>query len=120
MGTRPHITRPWQMVSASRFGALPRSTKWQEYVLVIVDYFSKFPLFVPMRQVTARKVTADRRVWRPVRPEQRFNQFLENYGVQPHFNLLYTPQNYPTERVNGTMKTLINYHVLHRRRPTPL
>ncbi|CAH1379312.1 unnamed protein product [Tenebrio molitor] len=127
MGTRPRITRPWQLVSADLFGPLPRSTNGHEYVLVIVDYFSKFPLFVPMRQVTARKVIAEieERVFLLFGvPEimivdngvqfgrsREFNQFLENYGVQPHFNSLYTPQNNPTERVNGTMKTLIMSYI---------
>jgi hypothetical protein len=127
MGTRPRITRPWQLVSADLFGSLPRSTNGHEYVLVIVDYFSKFPLFVPMRQVTARKVIAEieERVFLMFGvPEimivdngiqfgrsREFNEFLENYGVQPHFNSLYTPQNNPTERVNGTMKTLIMSYI---------
>jgi hypothetical protein len=127
MGTRPRITRPWQLVSADLFGPLPRSTNGHEYVLVIVDCFSKFPLFVPMRQVTARKVIAEieERVFLMFGvPEimivdngvqfgrsREFNEFLENYGVQPHFNSLYTPQNNPTKRVNGTMKTLIMSYI---------
>src|SRR5699024_6431024 len=59
MGSRPQITKPWQMISADLFGPLPRSTQGHEYVLVMVDYFSKYPIFAPMKQVTARKVIAE-------------------------------------------------------------
>jgi hypothetical protein len=46
MGSRPVISRPWQLISAVLFGPLPRSTNGHEYVLVVTDYFSKFPSFV--------------------------------------------------------------------------
>jgi hypothetical protein len=98
MGSRPEITRPWQMIIADLFGPLPRSTNGHEYVLVIMDYFSKFPIFVPVRSPTARKIIGRRR---------DFQDFLTNYGVTPYYNSLYTPQNNPTERVNRTMKSLI-------------
>jgi hypothetical protein len=48
MGSRPVISRPWQMISADLFGPLPRSTNGHEYVPVITDYFSKLPLLVPV------------------------------------------------------------------------
>jgi ribosomal protein S17E len=38
---------------------------------------------------------------------REFQNFLNNYGVKPYYNSLYTPQNNPTERVNRTMKSLI-------------
>jgi hypothetical protein len=123
MGSRPEISHPWQMISADLFGPLPRSTNGHEYVLVITDYFSKFPLFVPVRSPTARKVIdeIERRVFLMFGvPEfiivdngvqfgrsREFQNFLNNYGVKPYYNSLYTPQNNPTERVNRTMKSLI-------------
>jgi hypothetical protein len=45
MESRSEISRPWQLISADLLGPLPRSTNGHEYVLVITDYFSKFPLF---------------------------------------------------------------------------
>jgi hypothetical protein len=72
MGSRPEITRPWQMIIADLFGPLPRSTNGHEYVLVIMDYFSKFPIFVPVRSPTARKIIGRSR---------DFQDFLTNYGV---------------------------------------
>ncbi|KAH0810551.1 hypothetical protein GEV33_012241 [Tenebrio molitor] len=123
MGSRPEISHPWQMISADLFGPLPRSTNGHEYVLVITDYFSKFPLFVPVRSPTARKVIdeIERRVFLMFGvPEfiivdngvqfgrsREFQNFLNNYGVKPYYNSLYTLQNNPTERVNRTMKSLI-------------
>ncbi|KAH0822314.1 hypothetical protein GEV33_000477 [Tenebrio molitor] len=105
MGSRPEITKPWQMISADLFGPLPRSTNGHEYVLVITDYFSKFLIFVPVRSPTVRKIIdeLERRFGR----SRDFQDFLENYEVKPYYNSLYTPQNNPTERVNRTMKFLI-------------
>ena len=39
---------------------------------------------------------------------REFQEFLENYGVQPYYNALYTPQNNPTLT---TMKTLIMSYI---------
>jgi hypothetical protein len=107
MGSRPEISRPWQMISADLFGPLPRSTNGHEYVTVITDYFSKFPLFVAVRSPTTRKVIdeIERRV--QFGRSRKFQNFLNNYGVKPYYNSRYTPQNNPTERVNRTMKSLI-------------
>jgi hypothetical protein len=123
MGTGPEISRPWQMISADLFGPLPRNTNGDEYVLVITDYFSKFPLLVPVRSPTARKAIdeIERRVFLMFGvPEfiivdngvefgrsREFQNFLNNYGVTPYYNSLYTSQNNPTEQVNRTMKSLI-------------
>jgi hypothetical protein len=91
-------------------------------VLVITDYFSKFPLFVPVRSPTVRKVIdeIERRVFLMFGVpgfiivdngvqfgRSEFQNFLNNYGVKPYYNFLYTPQNNPTEWVNRTMKSLI-------------
>ncbi|KAH0814473.1 hypothetical protein GEV33_008319 [Tenebrio molitor] len=127
MGSRPEISRPWQMISADLFGPLPRSTSGHEYVLVITDYFSKFNIFVPVRSPTARKVIdeIEQRVFLMFGvPEfvivdngvqfgrsHEFQDFLRRYGVEPYYNSLYTPQNNPTERVNRTLKSLITSYI---------
>ena len=127
MGTRPRITKCWQLISSDIFGPLPKSNAGHEYVLVITDYFSKFSIFVPMRTVTAVKVIREieERVFLAFGvPEfmivdngvqfgrsRAFRDFLQGYGVRPYYNALYTPQNNPTERVNGTMKTAIMAYV---------
>jgi hypothetical protein len=127
MGMRHDIQRPWQMISCDLFGPLPRSGNGNEYVLVITDYFSKFPFFTPLRQATARKVIAEieEKVFLVVGvPEycivdngvqfgrsREFNEFLNNYGVRPYCNSLNTPQNNPSERVNRTMKTVIMSYI---------
>ena len=86
-------------------------------MLVVTDYLSKFLLFISMKQVTARHVIAEleEKVFLMFAvPEiciadngvqfgrsREFQEFLENYGVQPYYNALYTPQNNPTERTNN-------------------
>ncbi|KAJ3622401.1 hypothetical protein MTP99_002913 [Tenebrio molitor] len=127
MGMRHDIQRPWQMISCDLFGPLPRSGNGNEYVLVITDYFSKFPFFTPLRQATARKVIAEieEKVFLVFGvPEycivdngvqfgrsREFNEFLNNYGVRPYCNSLNTPQSNPSERVNRTMKTVIMSYI---------
>ena len=59
MGDRPEIRRCWQIISCDLFGPLPRSANGNEYILVIIDYFSKFSIFIPLRQANADKVTLE-------------------------------------------------------------
>jgi hypothetical protein len=105
MGSRPEITRPWQMISADLFGPLPRSTNGHEYVLVTTDYFSKFPIFVPVRTPTARKIIDELERWVFQMfgvPEYIIVDKLVQFGRSHDFQDFLT--NYG---VNRTMKSLI-------------
>lgn len=49
MGSRPNVTRPFQLLSLDLIGALSISSKGYRYILVVCDYFSKFVLSFPLR-----------------------------------------------------------------------
>lgn len=40
-----------------------------------------------------------------------FNKLLEDYGVTPLYNVLYTPHQNPNEHVNHVLKTVLSYYV---------
>lgn len=56
MGNKPEITKCWQYISTDLIGPFPRSTLGHGFVLVVVDYFSKFNLMFPLRTATAKNV----------------------------------------------------------------
>lgn len=56
MVSRPYVSRPWELISADLVGPLPKSSQGHRFILVVCDYFSKFPIFIPLRNSTASKV----------------------------------------------------------------
>lgn len=57
MGHQKIVTQPWQLISIDLMGPLPSSSKQNKYLLVVVDYFSKYSILLPMRQATAKGVS---------------------------------------------------------------
>lgn len=53
---QPMPTRPWEVVSTDLIGPFLRSTKGNQYVLVVTDYFSKFSVTFPLRKAMAQAV----------------------------------------------------------------
>lgn len=49
-------TRPWQLISMDLMGSLVRSTKGNQYLLVVHDHFTKMPVLIPLRNATAIKI----------------------------------------------------------------
>lgn len=49
MGRKPIPEAPFQIVEFDHFGQLPRSTKGNVMILVILDVFSKFIILKPLR-----------------------------------------------------------------------
>lgn len=50
MGKQKEPSRPWEMISLDLIGPLPRSRKGNNYILVIIDVFTKFTLLHPINQ----------------------------------------------------------------------
>ncbi|CAD7000872.1 unnamed protein product [Ceratitis capitata] len=46
----------WEMICVDLVGPLVKSTQGYQYILTVVDYFSKFPLLSPLRTATAKSV----------------------------------------------------------------
>lgn len=126
MGSRPHITKPWQMICIDLVGPLPRSTQGFMNILVVSDYFTKFPVFFALRQATASSVTKyieDQIFLMFGVPEfiicdngvqfrsREFAEMCEGYHTKILYNAAYHPQANPVERVNGVLKTMLASYV---------
>lgn len=56
MGAEKKVRFPWQVIAIDLMGPLPRSTSGYQYLLVVVDWFSKYPVLCPLRQATASSI----------------------------------------------------------------
>jgi RNase H-like domain found in reverse transcriptase/Reverse transcriptase (RNA-dependent DNA polymerase)/Integrase zinc binding domain/Integrase core domain len=127
MGKYKEVHEPWQMISIDLMGPLPRSSAGHAWLLVITDWFTKYPILTPLRQASAKKVVEvlEIKVFLEQRvPEiiiadngsqfagKEFNELLRRYQV-PKFwkNALYHPQNNPTERTNRIIKTTMKAYI---------
>lgn len=126
MSRHPVVNKPWQMISVDIVGPLPRSTKGFTYILSVVDCFTKFALFFPMRSATASQVTqkleegvlllfgapqyllTDNGVQFRSR---EFRNLASSYKTQILFNAYYHAQANPVERVNRVLKTMLASYV---------
>jgi len=131
LGTRPTISRPFQMLSADLMGPLPRSSKGYRYILLVCDYFSKFVLSFPLRSATATKICEhiENEVFLLFGVPQilltdnggqfkskLFVKLCENYNAKIFYNALYHPQNNPTERSNRVVKTMLSCYIQENHR----
>lgn len=122
MGSKPDVTRCWQYVSTDLMGPFPRSTSGHRFILVVVDYFSKFTLIFPLRTATAKKVAQlmeDNVFMLFGVPEflrsdnggqyksKDFENLLKTYNITFLTNPLYHPAPNFTERYNRIIKTMI-------------
>lgn len=116
------VTRPNEMLGVDIMGPLPLSSNRNEYLLVFVDYFTRWVEMFPMRSATARTIATifqKEILTRWGVPDfllsDRGTQFVssvfknicENWNVTPKLTTAYHPQTNMTERVNRTLKYMI-------------
>lgn len=127
MGLMKTVSRPWQLISIDLMGPFTRSSKGNSYILVICDYFTKFPIIVPIRVATAAKICdiLENSVFLEHGiPEtivmdngkqfvsHKFKDLLNKYGVSNFFyNCLYHPQNNPVERQNKIIISAVRSYI---------
>ncbi len=119
-------TRPNQMLGVDIMGPLPQSSNQNEYLLVFVDYFSRWVELLPIRQATAQSVASIFRKEILTRwgvPDflfsDRGDQFVsavfrelcENWSITCKLTTAYHPQTNMTERVNRTLKNMMSAYV---------
>lgn len=107
-------------------GPLPSSTRRHEYLLVFVDYFSRWVELFPMRTAIARTIATILRTEILTRygvPDfilsdrgtqfvsSIFKELCEKWSVTPKLTTAYHPQTNMTERVNRTLKCMIASYV---------
>lgn len=126
MGLPKSPSRPWQMVAIDYMGPYPRSKRGNQYLLVVIDIFSKFTMLKPMRRAetgtllnymedsiflvfgvpeviitdNAKQFTA-----------KNTKSFFDKYGVTHWTNAYYHPQNNPAERVNRSILSAIRCYL---------
>lgn len=123
MGNYRNINFPFQLISADLLGPYPRSRNGNQYLLVVVDWFTKFPLVHPMSKPTSKSIVKflENHVFLtfgvpqiisvdngPQFISKEFKSLCDAYKVQKiWFNARYHPQINHTERVNRVITTAI-------------
>ena len=120
------VCRPWEMLGMDLMGPFPRSSSRNVYLLVFVDYYSKWVELFPLRNATAESISRiliQEIVTRWGIPEyilsDRGSQFVssifqatcETWNVSHKLTSAYHPQTNLTERVNRTLKTMMASYV---------
>ncbi|RXN02216.1 Transposon Ty3-I Gag-Pol poly [Labeo rohita] len=118
--------KPWEYVGVDFVGPLPRTPCGNVYILVFVDYFSKWVEIVAVREATAQ-VAASKLLSevfsRHGAPtylisdrgspfvSDLFKRVLTLLGTEQRLTTAYHPQTNATERVNRTLKTAFRAYV---------
>lgn len=127
MGQYKNISFPFQLISVDLLGPFPRSSKGNQHLLVVTDWFTKFVLVQPLVKATAKAVVKfmENQVFLIFGVPQivlcdngvqfvsrEFKQLITDYKVQKiWFNAKYHPQNNPTERVNRVLVAAISSYI---------
>src|ERR1700722_10021353 len=53
IGTIPYPSQPFEALGIDVLGPLPVTTKHNKYILVITDYFTRWPIALPMKDQKA-------------------------------------------------------------------
>lgn len=127
MGGDKKVNYPWQIIAVDIMGPFPRSTKGNQYLLVVSDWLTKYTLLLPMRSAVASTIVkfVEEKVFLVWGVPQfiicdngsqfaghEFKKLAETYKVQKiWYNARYHPQCNFVERVNKTVGTAIRSYV---------
>ena len=120
------VPEPGHTVGLDIMGPFPRSKRQNEYLLVVVDYFTKWVEMFPLRDVKTPKLVKVLREeiftrWGvpkylvsdrgPQFTSQLLAHLCQTWGSVQKLTTSYHPQTNLTERVNRTLKTMIASYV---------
>lgn len=126
MGAQANYMRPWQALSIDFIGPLPLSKKRNQYILMVMDWFTKFVFFQPIKTADSKEVISflEERVFLVFGVPQyiisdngkqfvsrTYKDFLSAYGVESRLTAVYSPQANPIERVNRVLITAIRSYI---------
>lgn len=116
------VLEPWHTIGIDIMGPFPVTSRQKRFLLVIVDYFTRWIEAFPMRITTSKEVAEvliDQVFARyglpcyilsdngPQFVSNLFSEFCRLMKIQRKFTANYHPQTNMTERVNRTLKPLI-------------
>lgn len=114
-GKMKNASRPFELYMVDFKGPMPRSKNGNAYLLVVTDFFSKFSILRPMRDMSAEKVVQfmeDEIFLKfgiprvclsdngPCFRSATWRKLLEKYDINPNLIANYSPQVNNVERVN--------------------
>lgn len=123
---RPNVSRPWELICVDIVGPLPRSTKGNCFIFSVMDYFSKFTLFFPLRQASTSRITKilENNVFllfgvpRVIVCDngqqftsREFKKIAQDYGCRLAYTAFYHAQANAVERVHRVLKTMLASYV---------
>lgn len=116
------VNEPWHTIGIDIMGPLPTTSRNKRFVLVIVDYFTRWVEIFPISSTTSLDITEllinqvfarygiPKYILSDNGPQfisNLFKSFCKTLGLQQKLTANYHPQTNMTERVNRTLKPLI-------------
>ena len=116
------VTQPWHTIGIDIMGPFPPTFQQKKYLLVVVDYFTRWVEMFALRRTTATDVAnvlINEVICRygipvyilsdngPQFISNLFNEICSSLGIQRKLTAFYHPQTNMTERVNRTLKAQI-------------
>ena len=116
------VNEPWHTIGIDVMGPFPITSRRKRFLLVIVDYFTRWVEVFPMRTTTSvdiAQILINEVCTRfgmptfllsdngPQFVSNLFQSFCETLGIKQKFTANYHPQTNMTERVNRTLKPIM-------------
>ncbi|CAF3000626.1 unnamed protein product [Rotaria sp. Silwood2] len=116
------VNEPWHTIDVDIMGPLPTTARQKRFLLVVVDYFTRWVELFPLRSTTSidianilmnevfsryglpKHIVSDNG---PQLVSNVFKDFCDTLGIKQNLTANYHPQSNMTERVNRTLKPLI-------------
>ncbi|KAK9701510.1 Integrase core domain [Popillia japonica] len=127
MGSYKNINFPFQLISAGLLGLYPRSKNGNQYLLVVVDWFTKYCVVQPLAKATSKAIVKfiENQVFLiygvpqifvcdngPQFRSTEFQNLMKEYKVHKiWYNARYHPQINGTERQNRVIVTAIRSYI---------
>jgi hypothetical protein len=123
------VNEPWHTMGIDIMGPFPVTARQKRFLLVVVDYFTRWVELFPLRSTTSNDVAniLTNEIFSryglpkyivsdngPQFVSSVFKGFCESLGLQQNFTANYHPQSNMTERVNRTLKPLIAIYAEHQ------
>ncbi|CAF3221850.1 unnamed protein product [Rotaria sp. Silwood2] len=123
------VNEPWHTIGMDILGPLPTTARQKRFLLVVVDYFTRWIELFPLRSTTSNDIAniltneifsrygLPKHIVSDNGPQfvsNLFKNFCDILGIKQNLTANYHPQSNMTERVNRTLKPLIAIYAQQR------